>query len=173
MYNELVKRLREADEKSMCGECGLNLHSGATKKGVLFAEAADAIEELQNRADYYQAQADMLRDTSSELQRDLDAANEAATALHGALMAESAPVIVLGEGALSSKVCITGTMGNKPTFGVLRICKYKDGELREYGEQIKAEDVGEPLVTILFGKVSGIREMADLLYKLHDKMVVE
>lgn len=49
MYDELVKRLREADEKSMCGECGLNLHTGATKKGVLFAEAADAIEELQKR----------------------------------------------------------------------------------------------------------------------------
>ena len=47
MYDELVKRLREADEKSMCGECGLNFHTGATKKGVLFAEAADAIEELR------------------------------------------------------------------------------------------------------------------------------
>ena len=46
MYDELVKRLREADVKSMCGECGLNLHTGATKKGVLFAEAADAIERL-------------------------------------------------------------------------------------------------------------------------------
>lgn len=46
MYGELVKRLREADVKSMCGECGLNLHTGATKKGVLFAEAADAIAEL-------------------------------------------------------------------------------------------------------------------------------
>lgn len=46
MYEELVKRLREAKEKSMCGECGLNLHTGAAKKGVLFAEAADAIEEL-------------------------------------------------------------------------------------------------------------------------------
>ena len=45
MYEELVKRLRESDEKSKCGECGLNLHTGATKKGVLFAEAADAIEE--------------------------------------------------------------------------------------------------------------------------------
>lgn len=49
--DELIKRLREADEKSMCGECGLNLHSGATKKGVLFAEAADAIEELNKYAD--------------------------------------------------------------------------------------------------------------------------
>ena len=48
MYEDLVKRLREADEKSMCGECGLNLHTGATKKGVLFAEAADAIEKLSN-----------------------------------------------------------------------------------------------------------------------------
>ena len=46
MHDELVKQLREADEKSMCGECGLNLHTGATKKGVLFAEAAEAIEEL-------------------------------------------------------------------------------------------------------------------------------
>ena len=49
MYLELVKRLRDADEKSMCGECGLNLHTGATKKGVLFAQAADAIEELANK----------------------------------------------------------------------------------------------------------------------------
>ncbi len=46
MYDELVKRLREAAEKSMCGDCGLNLHTGATKKGVLFDEAADAIEKL-------------------------------------------------------------------------------------------------------------------------------
>lgn len=46
IYDELIKRLREANEKSMCGECGLNLHTGATKKGVLFAEAADVIEEL-------------------------------------------------------------------------------------------------------------------------------
>lgn len=43
MYDELVKRLREATEKSVCGECGLNLCTGATKKGVLFAEAADAL----------------------------------------------------------------------------------------------------------------------------------
>lgn len=50
MYGELVKRLREADVKSMCGECGLNLHTGATKKGVLFAEAADAIAELSEYA---------------------------------------------------------------------------------------------------------------------------
>ncbi len=47
-YTELIKRLREAGEKSMCGECGLNLHTGATKKGVLFEEAADAIEELSH-----------------------------------------------------------------------------------------------------------------------------
>ena len=53
MYDELVKRLREADEKSMCGECGLNLHTGATKKGVLFAEAADAIEKLSNAGSIY------------------------------------------------------------------------------------------------------------------------
>ena len=46
MYDERIKSLSEADEKSMCGECGLNLHSGATKKGVLFAQAADAIEDL-------------------------------------------------------------------------------------------------------------------------------
>lgn len=46
-YRELIERLREADEKSMCGECGLNLNSRSTKKGVLFADAADAIEELQ------------------------------------------------------------------------------------------------------------------------------
>lgn len=52
-YEELVKELREADEKSMCGECGMNLHSGATKKGVLFAEAADAIEELHRENESY------------------------------------------------------------------------------------------------------------------------
>lgn len=56
--DELVKRLREADEKSMCGECGLNLHTGATKKGVLFAEAADAIEEL---ATNYDAATDIMK----------------------------------------------------------------------------------------------------------------
>jgi len=50
-YEELVRDLREADEKSMCGECGMNLHGGTTKKGVLFAEAADAIEELQKALD--------------------------------------------------------------------------------------------------------------------------
>jgi hypothetical protein len=51
MYDELVKRLREATEKSVCGECGLNLCTGATKKGVLFAQAADAIEGLQRQID--------------------------------------------------------------------------------------------------------------------------
>ena len=56
MYDELVKQLREADEKSMCGECGLNLHTGATKKGVLFAEAADAIEELSAICEEQKAQ---------------------------------------------------------------------------------------------------------------------
>ena len=52
-YEGLVERLREADEKSMCGECGMNLHSGTTKKGVLFAESADAIEELVSNADKF------------------------------------------------------------------------------------------------------------------------
>ncbi len=41
-YKELVKSLREADEISMCGECGYK----GDKKGMLFAKAADAIEEL-------------------------------------------------------------------------------------------------------------------------------
>ena len=57
MYDELVKALREADEKSMCGECGLNLHGGSTKKGVLFAKAADAIEELIKDRDNWEATA--------------------------------------------------------------------------------------------------------------------
>lgn len=43
MYEDLVARLREADELSMCGECGYN----GDKKGPLFAQAADAIERLQ------------------------------------------------------------------------------------------------------------------------------
>ena len=42
-YDKLVKDLREADEISMCGECGYK----GDKKGPLFAEAADAIEKLQ------------------------------------------------------------------------------------------------------------------------------
>lgn len=42
MYEELIKELREADEVSMCGECGYR----GDKKGPLFAKAADAIEEL-------------------------------------------------------------------------------------------------------------------------------
>lgn len=45
-YAEKVMELREAAEKSMCGECGLNLAKGSTKKGILFSDAAGAIEEL-------------------------------------------------------------------------------------------------------------------------------
>lgn len=52
-YEELVRELREADEKSMCGECGMNLNSGTTKKGVLFAESAYAIEELSTIVEGY------------------------------------------------------------------------------------------------------------------------
>ena len=76
MYDELVKQLREADEKSMCGECGLNLHTGATKKGVLFAEAADAIEELtgfvqeaERDRDEYRERLDKANDAVEELKR--------------------------------------------------------------------------------------------------------
>lgn len=69
MYDKLLKRLREADEKSMCGECGLNLHTGATKKGVLFAEAADAIEELQRSLDGVCADNDSLCNKVEELSK--------------------------------------------------------------------------------------------------------
>lgn len=42
MYDELIKRLREAYELSACGECGYK----GDKKAPLLKEAADAIEEL-------------------------------------------------------------------------------------------------------------------------------
>lgn len=42
MYEKLVKELRDADEISMCSECGYR----GDKKGPLFAKAADAIERL-------------------------------------------------------------------------------------------------------------------------------
>lgn len=149
MYDDLIKAIRETDFGDKCVMCE---HSDmCMDKDCIILQAADIIEEQQ---------------------RDLDAANEAAVALYGALEDKKSPVIVLDEGPLSSKIVAAGTIGEKQTFGMLRICKYKDDELREYGE-VTPEDIGEPLVTILFGKLSGIRKMADLLYKLHDKMVVE
>jgi hypothetical protein len=48
-YEKLARELREAAEKSACGECGMNLRNGTTKKGALFAKAADAIEELKEK----------------------------------------------------------------------------------------------------------------------------
>ena len=56
-YAEKVMELREAAEKSMCGECGLNLAKGSTKKGILFSDAADAIEELLAFAKFVARQA--------------------------------------------------------------------------------------------------------------------
>ena len=43
----------------------------------------------------------------------------------------------------------------------------------DYGEEITDEKIGEPLVSLLFGSVDGIKKMADALYKLHDEMVVD
>lgn len=65
MYNELVKMLREdldCDYPEECKDCGAagNCHS------QLVGQAIEAIEELQNRADYYQAQADIFRGVIEE-----------------------------------------------------------------------------------------------------------
>lgn len=56
MYDELVKRLREACELSACGECGYK----GDKKGPLFKEAADAIEELRAKVSSLQFFADSI-----------------------------------------------------------------------------------------------------------------
>lgn len=80
-----------------------------------------------------------------------------------------APTIILDEGMLSSKVVLVGMMG-KPKIGVFRVCKYKDGLLHDYGEEITEEKIGEPLVTILFGSRDGIKKLADSLYNLYEQM---
>lgn len=82
------------------------------------------------------------------------------------LFKRKAPVIVLDEGTLSGKIVIVGTCGKIQKFGVLRVCKYKDGGLHEYGEELTEDKVGEPLVTILFGSADGVMRLADGLYKL-------
>lgn len=86
------------------------------------------------------------------------------------LFKRKAPVIILDEGVLSSKIVVLGTVGKKPTFGALRVCKYKDGELHEYDADVTEEDLGEPLVTILFGAREGIKNLADSLYNLYRVM---
>ena len=89
------------------------------------------------------------------------------------LFKRKAPVIILDNGPLSSKIVLFGTKGDKYKFGVMQICKYKDGGFHDYGEEITDEKIGEPLVSLLFGSVDGIKKMADALYKLHDEMVVD
>ena len=81
-----------------------------------------------------------------------------------------APIIVLSEGPFSSKVVLLGTTGKDVKFGVLRVSKYKDNKLHDYDAPVKEEDIGDPLVTIMFGDREGIKKMADALYGLYDVM---
>lgn len=84
-----------------------------------------------------------------------------------ALFKRKAPVIILDEGLLSSKIVLLGTMGKDRSIGCLRVCKYKDNRLHEYGEEITDELIGDPLVTILFGSADGIKKLSDGLYNLY------
>ena len=81
-----------------------------------------------------------------------------------------APVIVLDEGLLSSKVVTLGTIGKDGRFGALRVSKYKDGKLHDYNAVVANEDIGDPLVTIIFGDREGIKKMADALNGLYEVM---
>lgn len=81
-----------------------------------------------------------------------------------------APVIVLDEGPFSSKVVTLGTTGKDVKFGVLRVSKYKNGKLHDYDMPVKDDEIGDPLVTIMFGNREGIKKMADALYGLYEVM---
>lgn len=78
-----------------------------------------------------------------------------------------APVILLDGGILSSKVCL---LGKTKDLGVLEFHNYKHNALREYGTEIKNEDIGKRLVTIMFGKRETIKKLADSLYKLYEDL---
>lgn len=81
-----------------------------------------------------------------------------------------APIIILDEGPFSSKVVLLGTTGKDVKFGVLRVSKYKDNKLHDYDVPVKEEDIGDPLVTIMFGDRDGIKKMADALNGLYEVM---
>lgn len=78
-----------------------------------------------------------------------------------------APTILLDGGCLSSKVCVLGKVKG---LGVLQWHNYKHNALREYGAEIKKEDIGKTLVTIIFGKRETIKKLADSLYKLYEDL---
>lgn len=81
-----------------------------------------------------------------------------------------APVIILDDGPFSSKVVTLGTTGKDVKFGVMRVSKYKNGKLHDYDTQVKEEEIGDPLVTIMFGNRDGIKKMADALNGLYEVM---
>lgn len=81
-----------------------------------------------------------------------------------------APVIILDDGPFSSKVVTLGTTGKDVKFGVMRVSKYKNGKLHDYDTPVKEEEIGDPLVTIMFGNRDGIKKMADALNGLYEVM---
>lgn len=81
-----------------------------------------------------------------------------------------APIIILDEGPFSSKVVTLGTVGKDVKLGAMRVSKYKDGKMHDYDMPVKEEDIGDPLVTILFGDREGIKKMADALNGLYEFM---
>ena len=53
----------------------------------------------------------------------------------------------------------------------LHICKYKDGKAHSYGEEIKTDMIGEPIVTIVWGTAEGLKQTIDNLQATYDLMV--
>lgn len=81
-----------------------------------------------------------------------------------------AKVVILGEGTLSPKVCVFGRFKDMPETGAMFICKYKGDKPHEFGAAVCAEDVGAPIVKILFMDKEGIKRMSDSLAKLYREM---
>lgn len=78
--------------------------------------------------------------------------------------------VFLGGGPLSSKVCAFGRVKDMPEVGAMYICRYRDGKLHEYGAPISEENIGDPIVRIIFLEKEGIKKMSESLAKLYREM---
>lgn len=78
--------------------------------------------------------------------------------------------VFLGGWPLSSKVCAFGRVKDLPEVGAMYICRYRDGKRHEYGAPISEENIGDPIVRIIFLEKEGIKKMSESLAKLYREM---
>lgn len=78
--------------------------------------------------------------------------------------------VFLGGGPLSSKVCAFGRVKDMPEVGAMYICRYRDGKLHEYGAPVSEDNIGEPIVRIIFLEKESIKKMSESLAKLYRNM---